>query len=1085
LQPDSPQVFRHPGERTYDYHKKVVKFYLGLRLFFVATSLAALLLLSQDILKLDGVGDGALVPLWKAFVVFAGWSLVLIGIAYLVRQREAPGLIDKLILISLIPDSYTIYSSAVVTGATASPLYHSVYLLIAIHSYHLAAPNEKKGEQDRANLISRYLLFGVGPSVLFSMVVFSSLVGAKPSTLQFWIQLVLQFVTAMSFAWLGLTDSERFYALARKEEELENNRVQLQANSRNLDQTSAQLETATRNLQKAKSDQERMLQALGRVTNIAEMKDEKSLASGLNGLAEQIGRTLEVEYCAVGLANETTVEDVAIWTSFVRSERMDELLEGSRVNPIENSLIGSVLYARRRPLLWDQAVDGDPLTPTNPRAIEEGLRINAAAAASYRDILPGGEARNMLLIPFYSPHETKRAVGYLHLINRQPISSQPREAGFTEAHAESLQAIADQLAIAIENFRSHQRDLQEREDDTFIARLGTVVNTDAFDDILAFLNDKLESRVASLWLPIEDGFGSPEETRKLVLRSVRVSGQEIQSGANWDLEERLRQRGLQLHSETYVGNYLDGSQQEPIHYQPNLSGHVNCWSDLFEEIGSPRLLLLTIYDPLAAHDDATSPADNVLAVLCLRPRREDFQLTPAISDRLRRFGHLIEGLILEKRLKRRFEQIRFLQEGLKRLQVDDLREFYSRLVHLVQGVMGAEACSLFLRERAPTVLMLKASTAERARIRNPQGIEEEVEVLGYIDQPIFTTADQSLTVEIFLRKQPVLVYDTYSNFMMSRKFLEVTATSTPRSFLGAPLVTGQDEVLGVLRCINQQESHRLLPGFLHSERQFFALLAGVITRFIEGAQWGGAKRKFLREMAHEFTTPLLQAQTNTSFIDRYLRGSQKTKDPLEIIANLRDTLSHLQSMVKDIQFQLERSKTEEQTYNMKTPVDLHALVEQIRKPMIPVARQSRALEVFGKTSGAPSLYIDRARFGQVLYNLLQNAVKYSRYGGADIYIEYDLHEERIAGRNEKRWHRIRVKNEGIGVPQGEEKLIFQEHVRGSNTQFVATGQSGTGLGLSVSRRIVERHGGLLRLERRDSPTIFAVLLPLSLEKGGS
>jgi signal transduction histidine kinase len=875
-------------------------------------------------------------------------------------------------------------------------------------------------------------------------------------------------VTATSFAWLGFQDNRRFQALSKKQS-------LLQANSQRLNAMRAELQTV-------RNDEERMLQALGRVSNIAVMKDERSLSSGLDDLAQQVGRTLEAEYCAVGLAKEIFVEDVAIWTSFSLSEQSRDLLEKVRVNPAEDSLIGNVLYKRRQSLWWDHKKDGDPLRADNPRWRQEGIRINADAAARYREILPGGQVRHMLLTPFYSPNDSTRPVGYFHLINHRGTDALGEETAFTQDHAESLRIIANQLAIAIENFRSHQRDLQEGEDEHFIARLGQIPESgDVFETILASLNDKLDSRLASLWLPIEDGFGPPEEIRKLVLRSVSVSGPEPES--NRVLEAKLRQRGLLLQSASYVGRYLESDPEQDVHYQPDLSCCDHCWADLLQEIGTPHLLLLPILDPLASRENGLAPAEKFLAILCLRPRSGDFQMTPSIQERLRRFGPLIGNLILERRLKRRFEQIRILQHGLQQLQVEDLREFYSHLVFLVQEVMGAEACSLFLKDREPTELMLKASTAQRARVRRVSGNEEVVEVATLIDQSIYSTKDPSLTVETLHQRRSALVFNTCEDHpLASKKFREETETSGQRSFLGAPLINSQGDGIGVLRCINQKEEHRFLPSFLRSDLEFFTLLAGVVTSFIEGAQSGGAKRKFLREMAHEFTTPLLQAQTNTSFIDRYLRGTQRTKDPIEVVANLRDTLSHLQSMVRDIQFQLDRNRSAKGRYDFRGRVNLHVLVEQIRKPMIPIARRTKALEILGKTSEAPELYLDRVRFGQVLYNLLQNAVKYSRYGGPEILIEYELGEASVPGRTEVAWHCIFVSNYGIGVPEGEEELIFRESVRGSNTQFVSIGQSGTGLGLSVAREIVERHGGALRLERRDDPTVFSILLPQSLEK---
>ena len=151
--------------------------------------------------------------------------------------------------------------------------------------------------------------------------------------------------------------------------------------------------------------------------------------------------------------------------------------------------------------------------------------------------------------------------------------------------------------------------------------------------------------------------------------------------------------------------------------------------------------------------------------------------------------------------------------------------------------------------------------------------------------------------------------------------------------------------------------------------------------------------------------------------------------------------------------------------------------------MLSLAR-SRAIEIRGKTSQLPNLFIDKDRLAQVFYNLLYNAVKYSPHGSKDIWITHDVIDESVEGQQSSKWHRIGVSNYGIGIPKGEEERIFEEYVRGSNTQYIRQGQSGSGLGLTISRRIVERHGGILRLERLDNPTIFSVLLPAALEERG-
>lgn len=104
----------------------------------------------------------------------------------------------------------------------------------------------------------------------------------------------------------------------------------------------------------------------------------------------------------------------------------------------------------------------------------------------------------------------------------------------------------------------------------------------------------------------------------------------------------------------------------------------------------------------------------------------------------------------------------------------------------------------------------------------------------------------------------------------------------------------------------------------------------------------------------------------------------------------------------------------------------------------------------------------------ILFNLLDNAVKYSS-PGAEIVVSGTLTKESVV---------IRVINTGIGVPAGEEELVFEKYRRGSNSSQSSV--IGNGLGLYISRKAAESLGGSLVLERRNEPTVFAVSLPVRL-----
>jgi signal transduction histidine kinase len=113
--------------------------------------------------------------------------------------------------------------------------------------------------------------------------------------------------------------------------------------------------------------------------------------------------------------------------------------------------------------------------------------------------------------------------------------------------------------------------------------------------------------------------------------------------------------------------------------------------------------------------------------------------------------------------------------------------------------------------------------------------------------------------------------------------------------------------------------------------------------------------------------------------------------------------------------------------------------------------------------------IDRERIKQVLTNLLSNAIKYSPRGGP---IELTIREE-----VEPHTALLFIRDRGIGIPVGQQAHIFGRFVRAENAR--ASEIMGTGLGLFLSRELVERHGGHLWFESTEGAgSTFFVALPM-------
>jgi signal transduction histidine kinase len=126
-------------------------------------------------------------------------------------------------------------------------------------------------------------------------------------------------------------------------------------------------------------------------------------------------------------------------------------------------------------------------------------------------------------------------------------------------------------------------------------------------------------------------------------------------------------------------------------------------------------------------------------------------------------------------------------------------------------------------------------------------------------------------------------------------------------------------------------------------------------------------------------------------------------------------------------------------------------LEEVLSVVTPLAKVKN-IAIDNQVPAGMSIRADRTRFKQVLYNLLSNAVKFTPENGR-VWIA-DASREDAAG--------FCVGDTGIGIPESELEAVFDEfHQVGGPS---ASASHGTGLGLAITRRLVELHGGAIRVE---------------------
>ena len=224
-----------------------------------------------------------------------------------------------------------------------------------------------------------------------------------------------------------------------------------------------------------------------------------------------------------------------------------------------------------------------------------------------------------------------------------------------------------------------------------------------------------------------------------------------------------------------------------------------------------------------------------------------------------------------------------------------------------------------------------------------------------------------------------------------------------------------------------------------------------------------AKSRFLATVSHEFRTPLNGILGMTEL----LSSTPLTAEQSSYLETIRASGASLSSLVNEI---LDFSKIEAGKFVLKlAPFDLPALVEGVAELLAPRA-QGKGIEIASWVNPeAPRMVVgDSVRLGQVLLNLAGNAVKFTQSGGVGLRVEFRAPAT----------FRFLVADTGPGVPLERRQTIFQEFEQADGSP--SRQHEGTGLGLTISRRLVELMGGDLRLEQAGQDgSIFAFTIELA------
>lgn len=320
--------------------------------------------------------------------------------------------------------------------------------------------------------------------------------------------------------------------------------------------------------------------------------------------------------------------------------------------------------------------------------------------------------------------------------------------------------------------------------------------------------------------------------------------------------------------------------------------------------------------------------------------------------------------------------------------------------------------------------------------------------------------------------------------LLAREPIVVTNIYTDPRFDPSPLHVEYGLISGITVIIEGPESGQpfgILQAdanrkrtFTQNEIHFMQSMANVLAMAIERKraemeieQANRKKSDFLAMISHELRTPLNAIIGYAQMIDSGM-GGPITEKQEKYIRNVHSSANHLLHLINDL---LDIAKVEAGKMAI-TPeiIDIKTMIDEVQSIMSELAHQKNVQLSFALAPGIGTIEADPARFKQIFINLISNAIKFNREGGS-VWVRLDK-------KNRPEPQLVcSIQDTGIGIPENKQSELFKKFYQVDNTY--SRSHEGTGLGLALTKDLIELHGGQITLESQEGAgSTFTIFLPL-------
>ncbi len=338
----------------------------------------------------------------------------------------------------------------------------------------------------------------------------------------------------------------------------------------------------------------------------------------------------------------------------------------------------------------------------------------------------------------------------------------------------------------------------------------------------------------------------------------------------------------------------------------------------------------------------------------------------------------------------------------------------------------------------------------------------DVRVDPEVEHQIVDEKTETIAVKTAMERK-VVVTDELARSSIAAYFLNETDSLKLKTLISIPLMV-QNEVQGVLEILSPK-----VESFVQEDLKLLSIIANELAIgmsrkrlmdevTIKNIELENEKKRtddanetlkrFLATFSHELRAPLNAIVGFSEILTSDLKNlpPDRTSD---FMKNINESGKHLQGLINDI---LDLSKIE--AGKMELHVEAYPVAyftDSIQRVMQAALQQKNINLSFEVAPEIDQLVVDQTRFKQILVNLVSNAVKYSNPGGkVTVAIRRFVNEIEVI-----------VEDQGIGIKPEDLSRLFQAFQQGNNAKGP---KEGTGLGLVITKRLVELHGGHIKVE---------------------